>query len=150
MFDRFGFAATVPSSKQRSAVANEKYRVDLLIHICGATLEALHRIENSILGLHPPVPGSRNSEVVIPTQTVIIGCLACDGDEDFPRAIGSVTGVVEPALAAALALSETKPSIRINESATAITATIRSRVRETFRSVRYPSLRSELPPIKLF
>ena len=148
MFDRFGFAATVPSSKQRPAVASEKYRVDLLMHICGATLEALHRIENSILGLHPPVPGSRNSEVLIPTHTVIIGCFFCDGDEDLPRETDSATGVIASAVEAALAPWETKPSISIDESATAITATMRSRVRETSRSDRYPSLPSELPPIK--
>ena len=147
MFDRFGFAATVPSSKQRPAVASEKYRVDLLMHICGATLEALHRIENSILGLHPLVPGSRNSDVLIPTQTVIIGCFVCDGDEDLPRAIDSATGVIASAVEAALAPLDTKPSISIDESAMAITATIRNRVREASRSDRYPSLPSELPPM---
>ena len=147
MFDRFGFAATVPSSKQRPAVASEKYRVDLLIHICGATLEALHRTENSILGLNPPVPGSRNSDVLIPTQTVIIGCFVCDGDEDLPRAIDSATGVIASAVEAALAPWETKPSISIDESAMAITATIRNRVRAASRSDRYPSLPSELPPM---
>ena len=136
MFDRFGFAATVPSSKQRPAVANDKYRVARLIHICGATLEAPHRIENSILGRHPPVPGSRNSEVPIPTQMEIIGCLDCVGDEDLPEAPDSETGADASVLAAALVLWETRPSIRIDESATPITATMRRRVRERSRSDR--------------
>ena len=75
LLDLFGFAATVPSSKHLPAVANERYRVALLMHICGATLEALHRMENSILGLHPVRPGSRKSEVLIPTQIETMGDL---------------------------------------------------------------------------
>lgn len=102
LFDLFGFAATVPSSKQRPAVASDKYRVALLMHICGARLEAAHRIENSILGRHPPVPGSLNSDVLIPTQIETIGFLICEGDEDLPEAIDSATGVDASVLAAAL------------------------------------------------
>ena len=45
------------------------------MHICGATLEAPHRMENSILGRHPPELGSRKSDVFIPTQIEMIGDL---------------------------------------------------------------------------
>ena len=136
LFGLFDFATNVPFNKQRPAVANDKYRVARLIHICGATLEAPHRIENSILGRHPPVPGSLNSEVPIPTQMEIIGCLDCIGDEDLPEATDSETGADASVLAAALVPWETRPSIRIDESATPITATMRRRVRERSRSDR--------------
>lgn len=135
MFDLFGFAATDPSSKQRPAVASDKYRVSLLMHICGARLKVPQRIENSILGRHPPVPGSLNSDVLIPTQIETIGFLICKGDEDLPEAIDSATGIDTSVLAAAFRPLETRPSIRSDENATATTATMRSRVRETFRSV---------------
>jgi hypothetical protein len=75
LFGLFGFAATVPLNKHLPEVAKDRKRVEVLIHICGATLEALHRMENSILGLHPPLPGSRKSEVFIPTHIEIMGAL---------------------------------------------------------------------------
>ena len=75
LFGLFGFAATVPLNKHLPEVAKDRKRVEVLIHICGATLVALHRMENSILGLHPPFPGSRKSEVSIPTHIEIMGTL---------------------------------------------------------------------------
>lgn len=144
MFDRFGFARTVPSSKQRPAVANEKYRVEPLTQIFGATLEALHRIKNSILGVHPLVPGSRSSEVLIPTQRVIIGWFICDADVFLRREIDSATGAIASALEAVPAPWETKKAISIAEIASVIMATMRSRAREKSRRDRYPSLPSEL------
>ena len=75
LFGLFGFAATVPLNKHLPEVAKDRKRVEVLMHICGATLVALHRMENSILGLHPPFPGSRKSEVSIPTHIEIMGTL---------------------------------------------------------------------------
>ena len=146
LFGLFDFATNVPSNKQRPAVANDKYRVAPLIHICGATLEAPHRMENSIFGRHPLVPGSRKSDVLMPTQIEITGCRDCGDDEDLPKAIDSATGVDASVLAAALVPWETKPSIRIDESATPMTATMRRKVRERTRSDRYHSFPIVLSP----
>jgi hypothetical protein len=66
----------------------------------------------------------------------IIGCFDCIGDEDLPEATDSETGADASVLAAALVPWETRPSIRIDESATPITATMRRRVRERSRSDR--------------
>lgn len=136
LFGLFGFAAIVPSSKQRPAVASDIYLVALLMHICGATLEAPHRMENSRFGRHPPVLGSRKRELFIPTQIEIIGILVRSRFPIFRPETDFDDGVIGGGLTAASAFCELNPSIINNEIAMAKTARSRKKVRNESKAVQ--------------
>lgn len=140
LFCLLGFATMVPASKHRPAVASNKYLVALLIHICGAALEALHLMENSMFGLQPPLPGSRNSEVLITTQMEIIGDLDCESNSDFRNTSDFANEKSVVGLTAASALRVTRPSMSKEENTTAITRNNRRTTREASGTDRYHAI----------